>query len=93
MIVLWLLLAAAAGFTASHYRLPARAWDRLLDWTQTGSQPRTARRFATETTAALLLLAALATRPRRTLRNIRSWRKPQEHLPTPEMGPNWGRTP
>lgn len=83
MIVLWLALAAAAGYAAGHYRLPARAFEHLYDWSQTG-------RWYSEPVAALMLAAAFLFIPWRVIRNIRSWRATSERAPAPEIDPHWG---
>ena len=83
MSALWLALAAAAGYTAGHYRLPARAFEHLYDWSQTG-------RWYSEPVAALMLLIVFLLRPRRTLRNIRRRDTPDRREPAPEIDPHWG---
>ncbi len=91
MTVFWIALAAAAGFLVGHYRLLSRAFGRLVEFTQAGSSPCTARRYAVESLAFLLLVLAFATRPRRTVRNVRSWRRPVHKESAPEMDSGWGR--
>jgi len=80
---LWLALAAAAGFAAGHYRLPSRAFERLYDWSQDG-------RWHSGPIAFVMVAVAFLLTPRRTARNIRSWRRPERRQPAPEIDPRWG---
>lgn len=64
MIALWFVLAAAAGYTAGHFRLIVRVFEALLNAAE-------AARWYSEPIAALMLLIVFLLRPRRTVRNIR----------------------
>lgn len=86
MTALWIALALAAGYTAGHYRLPSRVFDRALD-TATGTGPRGFRWAA----CVALVLLALAVHPRRTVRHMHSRKRPEPRLPAPQMDPHWGR--
>lgn len=83
MIALWLALAAAAGYTAGHYRLLIRTLEALLDAAEAG-------RWYSEPIAALMLLIVFLARPRRTVRNIRRRDTPDQRQPAPEIDPRWG---
>lgn len=84
MTVLWLTLAAAAGFAAGHYRLPARAFERAYDWSQDG-------RWYSEPVGFLMLAFGMLLTPRHIIRGIHTRHQTEQRQPAPEMDPNWGR--
>lgn len=83
MIALWFALAAAAGYTAGHYRWLPKAFEWVYD-------RATDERWYSEPVAFLMLLVGTLLMPRRTIRGIRATRHPEQRLPAPEMDPNWG---
>jgi len=83
--VITLAAGLMAGYLAGRLRPGRRLFDKALD-AATGD-----RRGIAWAAGGLLVLLALAVHPRQSIRYIRSWRRPEERLPAPEMDPGWGR--
>lgn len=85
----WLLAALAGtvlGYLAGRLRPGRRLFERAYD-VATGDGRRGPRWVA----SVLLALLGLAVHPRRSIRNIRSWRGPERRGPAPQIDPDWGR--
>jgi hypothetical protein len=92
-VLTWILAVAAQSLALGYAAGRLRPGRRLFDWAYSvaisGHKPRTPGRLAAEAVAAVMVLAALVAHPRRTVRNIRSWRSPEQRASAPEMDPDW----
>lgn len=86
-----LVLLAVAGLVAGFALGRARLGTRLLDWAEDAGTlgPHTWRYWIALPIAAVALVAVWTVHPRRSLANVRSWRRASGPDPIPQYDPGW----